>query len=32
VVLEDTRDELILGAVSRFWRASGGMARIDPER
>jgi hypothetical protein len=32
VVHEDTRDELVLGAVGRFWRASGGMARIDPER
>jgi hypothetical protein len=32
VVLEDTRNELVLGAVGRFWRASGDMARIDPER
>jgi hypothetical protein len=30
--LEDTRNELVLGAVGRFWRASGDMARIDPER
>lgn len=32
VVLQDTREELVLGAVGRFWRASGAMARIDPER
>jgi hypothetical protein len=32
VVLEDTPNELVLGAVGRFWRASGDMARIDPER
>jgi hypothetical protein len=32
VVLEDTRNELVLGAVGRFWRASGDMAPIDPER
>lgn len=32
VVLEDTRGELVLGAVGRFWRASGDMARVDPER
>jgi hypothetical protein len=24
--------ELVLGAIGRFWRASGGMASIDPER
>jgi hypothetical protein len=32
VVLEDASDELVLGAVGRFWRASGGLARIEPER
>jgi hypothetical protein len=31
-VLEDTRGELVLGAVGRFWRASGDMARVDPKR
>jgi hypothetical protein len=31
-VLEDTREELVLGAVGRFWRAPGDMTRIAPER
>jgi hypothetical protein len=32
VVLEDTPDELVLGAIGRFWRPSGGMKRIEPDR
>ena len=31
VVLEDEPDELILGAVGRFWKASGDIRRIDPD-
>jgi hypothetical protein len=32
VVLEDTSDEMVLGVVGRFWRPSGGITRIEPER
>ncbi|HYN50366.1 MAG TPA: hypothetical protein VES62_05525 [Thermoleophilaceae bacterium] len=32
VILKDEPDELVLGAVGRFWQASGGMARIEPKR
>ena len=32
VILEDTPDELVLGAIGRFWRASGGMKHVEPDR
>ena len=32
VLLKDAPDGLVLGAVGRFWQASGGITRIEPER
>lgn len=31
VVLEDVPDRLVVGGVGRFWQASGGLRRIEPE-